>query len=699
MKRPLNIIFVSPCNFRGNTAMHLFRIANILSEWGNSCIVCVPDLPQSALEHGKPQFGVIDYETILAQGVCFADGRGPDLIHAWTPREIARRMTVSLVARYQAPVFVHLEDNEIAILADVLPGIDAEVLQQLPADLLDELVPDDRSHPLRARQMLEQSAGVSVLIDRLLEHKPAGVPGVVFYPGYDDEFLEIDARDDELRASLGIGTDELVIVYCGNVHPSNYHEVSSVFLAVALLNRRGRPTRLVKTGLNYRPLQDLYVSSLLESVVDLGFVARRRVPQLLAAADVLVQPGRASAFNDLRFPGKSPELLASGRPVIVARTNVGLLLKDGEEALLIDRGDAFEIADGLERLAGDPDLRARLGRGGRAFAIANLDWRKNVEVLHNFYCERLPASTASAEVGTIATQNRAPVMVSLVTVSHNETRSIERTISSVIYQDWPAIEPIVVDGGSTDGTADALKPWEKRLTRVSAANLSRSDAVNKGLQVSGGEIVGWLEAGEIYRPGAISSVARFFAANPDVDVVYGNADLIGDGDVIEPWRARPWDFAVFQTNCFIRRPAAFFRRSVIERCGFLDSRFSPRTEYEYWLRLAQAGCRFAYLNRTLAASRMDPGKKALRACEELNDMLVERLGFVPDSRLYEYADMALGQHRVSVAGGVGFLAAREARAMLAALRWNGRISREMGGNIFKKIGSRLRRLPKRQMRP
>src|SRR5262249_20420865 len=152
-------------------------------------------------------------------------------------------------------------------------------------------------------------------------------------------------------------------------------------------------------------------------VIDLGFVARRKIPQLVAAADVLVQPGQSSALNDLRFPGKSPELLASGRPVVVARTNVGLLLKDGEEALLLDRGGAVEVADALQRLAADPDLRARLGRGGRAFAMANLDWRKNVDILHNFYCERLPASPASARVAPIATQNRAPLMVSVVTTS------------------------------------------------------------------------------------------------------------------------------------------------------------------------------------------------------------------------------------------------------------------------------------------
>jgi glycosyltransferase involved in cell wall biosynthesis len=699
MKRPLNIVFLSHCSFNGNSAMHLFRIANILSEWGNSCIVCVPDLPQSALEHGNPQFGVLDYETVLGQGVCFADGRGPDLIHAWTPREVVRRTTASLAARYGAPVFVHLEDNEMAILADVLPGMDLKSLQALPADFLDELVPDDRSHPLRARQMLEQAAGVSVLIDRLLEQKPAGTPGVVFHPGYDEELLAIDGRDEKRRDSLGIRSEELLVVYCGMIHPSNYHEIGSLFLAVAMLNRQGRPTKLIKTGVNYRPLQELYVSSVLQSVIDLGFVARQEIPQLLAAADVLVQPGQSNAFNDLRFPAKLPEFLASGRPVVLPRTNVGLLLKDQEEALLLDRGDALEIADGLERLAVDPDLRARLGRGGRAFAIANLDWRKNVEVLHNFYCERLPANLASARRRTGGPQNRAPLTVSLITVSHNHAQSIERTISSVTYQDWPAVEHIVVDVGSTDGTVDTLKQYEKRLTWVSQAHSGHGEAVNKGLQMSWGEIIGWLDASDIYYSGAISSVARFFAANPDVDVVYGNTDLIGDGEVVEPLPARAWDFAVFQTNCFIRRPAAFFRRSVIERCGLLDTRFSTCIEYEYWLRLAQAGCRFAYLDRKLAASGTYPEKKALPRCAEINDMLVERLGFVPDARLYEYADILLGRRREGFAGGLRFFLAREARAMLAALRWNRRISREMGGKIFRKIGSRwFRWLPTRGIR-
>ena len=150
--------------------MHLFSIANLLSQSGNSCVVCVPDVPETVLDHGKPAFAVLDYDTAVRQGVLFADGKGPDLVHAWTPRELVRRTAIALTARYKVPLFVHLEDNEMVILADVLPGASSEILEALPTDFLDEIVPEDRSHPLKARQMLENAHGVSVLLERLVPY-------------------------------------------------------------------------------------------------------------------------------------------------------------------------------------------------------------------------------------------------------------------------------------------------------------------------------------------------------------------------------------------------------------------------------------------------------------------------------------------------------------------------------------------------
>jgi glycosyltransferase involved in cell wall biosynthesis/2-polyprenyl-3-methyl-5-hydroxy-6-metoxy-1,4-benzoquinol methylase len=383
--------------------MHLFSIANVLTDLGHSCAVCVPGRPETVLDHGQPRFQVLDYDQAVRYGVSFRNGRPPDLVHAWTPRELVRKMTVSLARRYAIPYFVHFEDNEIVILLDELPGWSLGGLESLPTRALDALVQNHRTHPHRSRRFLATAVGVTVLIERLLEFKPEHVPGKVFFPGHDTDFVKIDGHDKEQRATLGVASDELLVVYTGNVHNSNFKEVRSLLLAVALANRRGFRVKLVKTGWSHYVLPELSNPEIAQHVIDLGFVARKDVPRLLAAADVLVQPGRSNEFNDYRFPAKLPEFLASGRPVILPRTNVGLLLKDGEEALLLDQGHSLEITDALLRLAADPDLRARIGRGGRAFALCNLDWAKNVATLPSFYDDCLtearpaPHPTAAKE--------------------------------------------------------------------------------------------------------------------------------------------------------------------------------------------------------------------------------------------------------------------------------------------------------------
>src|SRR6516225_775304 len=245
-----NLIFVSHCNFHGNSAMHLSSIANELTILGHSCVVCVPGQPETVLDHGKPMFQVLGYGEAVLRGVSFADRRGPDLVHAWTPRELVRKTTMSLARRYNIPHFVHLEDNEVALLLDELPGWSLQDLERLPTCALDLVVSKHRIHPHHSRRFLAGATGMTVLIDRLLEFKPTHVPGMVFFPGHDAAFAKIDGRDEELRAALGIEPDELLVVYTGNVHNSNSQEVRSLLLAVALVNRRGIRVKLVKTGWN-----------------------------------------------------------------------------------------------------------------------------------------------------------------------------------------------------------------------------------------------------------------------------------------------------------------------------------------------------------------------------------------------------------------------------------------------------------------
>jgi glycosyltransferase involved in cell wall biosynthesis len=404
-----NLIFVSHCNFQGNSAMHLFSIANVLAGLGNSCAVCVPHRPETVLDHGRPNFQVLEYSEAIIHGVSFPDGRAPDLVHAWTPRELVRKTTMSLARRYDIPYFVHLEDNEIVVLLDELPRWSLEELERLPSRALDAVVADHRTHPHRSRRMLAGAIGLTALIDRLLEFKPPHVPGMVFFPGYDAEFLKINGRDEEFRVTMGVKPEELLVAYTGNVHNSNFREVRSLLLAIALVNRTGFRVKLVKTGWNHYVLPELSDPEIARHVIDRGFIARSDLPRLLAAADVLVQPGPSNQFNDYRFPSKLPEFLASGRPVILPRTNVGLLLKDCEEAILLERGHSADIAAALQRLAADPALRARIGLNGRSFALRNLDWATNVASLPTFY-ERCLAQPRSVQPST----HSEPVLPKLI---------------------------------------------------------------------------------------------------------------------------------------------------------------------------------------------------------------------------------------------------------------------------------------------
>src|SRR5262249_2021521 len=172
----------------------------------------------------------------------------------------------------------------------------------------------------------------------------------------------------------------------------NLIEVRTLYLAVGALNRRGVPTTLVRLGRDLVDPVPFELAWIRRNVIDLGVRPHVEVPRYLALADVLVQPGRSDAFNDYRFPSKLPEFLATGRPVVLPATNIGLHLRDGEECVLLEDGSALEIAAALQRLFDDPDLSRRLGVAGRRFAQENLSWAKTTTKLLDFYLQITRAS-------------------------------------------------------------------------------------------------------------------------------------------------------------------------------------------------------------------------------------------------------------------------------------------------------------------
>ena len=378
----MNVVFVSHCDFTGNSALHVLAVASGLHERGFSPVVAVPANAESVDDVGRPSFPVLTYAEACTSALSFPDGRGPDLVHCFTPREIVRRPAVELVRVHGCPYVVHLEDNEEAVTSVELRRLPFALLRMVPRPLLDRVI-GSRFHPVEGPRFLGGAAGVTVIVERLLELVPTQLPTAVVGAGFDEAVLSPRRSHDDVRAELGLTSDDLAIVYTGSVHRVNLADMRDLYAAVAMLRRDGRPVVLVKTGTNTPETPDL--PALGEGLRDLGWVTRDAVPDLLNAADVLVQPGRPGPYNDYRLPSKLPEFLASGRPVVLPRANVGLELENGREALVLERGDAEEIAAAVARLADDRELSARIGEEGRAFALRELRWSRVVDKVQALY--------------------------------------------------------------------------------------------------------------------------------------------------------------------------------------------------------------------------------------------------------------------------------------------------------------------------
>jgi glycosyltransferase involved in cell wall biosynthesis len=201
--------------------------------------------------------------------------------------------------------------------------------------------------------------------------------------------------------------------------------------------------------------------------------------------------------------------------------------------------------------------------------------------------------------------------ISIVTPSYQHAAFIETTITSVLGQDYPALEYLVADGGSTDGTIEILRKYRSRLNWFSEPDRGQTDAINKGFGRTSGEILGWLNSDDEYAPGALKTVGEFFAANPDVGLLYGDANFIdARGRTLAACaHIEPFDRSRLLHYCdFIVQPAAFFRRSLFQAVGGLDDSLHWAMDYDLWLK-ASAAARCQFIPQVLANYRWLPTSK------------------------------------------------------------------------------------------
>ena len=179
--------------------------------------------------------------------------------------------------------------------------------------------------------------------------------------------------------------------------------------------------------------------------------------------------------------------------------------------------------------------------------------------------------------------------VTIVTPSYNQVAFLENTIRSVLAQEYTALEYMIVDGGSTDGSVEIIQRYSDRLAWwVSERDSGQAEAINKGLRRAKGEVVAWLNSDDLYLPGAIQQAVAAFQANPGLGLVFGDAITIdAQGNILNRLSFGDWDLLDLVSFRIICQPAVFMRRAVLERSGYLESSFHYMLDHHLWIQIAR----------------------------------------------------------------------------------------------------------------
>ena len=206
-------------------------------------------------------------------------------------------------------------------------------------------------------------------------------------------------------------------------------------------------------------------------------------------------------------------------------------------------------------------------------------------------------------------------LVSIVTPSFNQARYLESTIRSILDQDYPNIEYIIVDGGSTDGSVDIIRRYADRLAWwISEKDRGQTDAINKGFAHANGDILAWLNSDDTYEPGVVAEAVAFLRNRPEVGLVYGDANFIDEnGNIIGRFPAAQTDYKRLRRGyVHIPQQASFWRADLWRKVGPLDPSFYFAMDYDLWVRLA-AQAPVKYTSRLWANFRLHTEGKTMAA--------------------------------------------------------------------------------------
>ena len=210
--------------------------------------------------------------------------------------------------------------------------------------------------------------------------------------------------------------------------------------------------------------------------------------------------------------------------------------------------------------------------------------------------------------------------ISVIVPSFNQVQYIESTLSSIVSQNYPSLELIIIDGGSTDGSVDIIQKFGRDISYwVSEPDGGQTQALIKGFKASTGEIQCWTNSDDLMAPGCLREVAEFFVSHPKIDAVFGNTTWIDkDGRVLREQREIPFNrFIWLYTYNYIPGMSMFWRREIYDKVGGLDPEFSLSMDADLWIRISEVG-RIGNVRRTWSAMRYYKDQKNIRFRDESN---------------------------------------------------------------------------------
>ena len=214
-------------------------------------------------------------------------------------------------------------------------------------------------------------------------------------------------------------------------------------------------------------------------------------------------------------------------------------------------------------------------------------------------------------------------LITIVTPNYNYAGYIEETIVSVVTQDYDRVEHVIVDDGSTDNSVELIRGYALRypekIRLITQANAGQTAAVNRALQAARGDIIGWLNSDDTYCPGVFNEVAALFAADPDLDIVYGDFNVIDtQGRKVYRFKKIPFSYFIASMQGFgvlLTSNAIFWRAGLMGQTGLLDVSLDYAMDCEFFSRLTR-GARMKRLNRPLANWRRHPQAKTVLLHDE-----------------------------------------------------------------------------------